>query len=769
MALDNPYEEDVNAEHPWSWVPDAWTAPSIQQQAQLASPTVPDKVEKDGKKVAKQVGKSPEETANLTDTAKLSPQEEAQIQIDPTGPAQQQQQVEAQAAPPDLGEMPSEFVGQGPPPTLADGPPMSAAQAFGGPPPDASQPPVPMGPEAPGDSQLQSMYGYSQPTHTVGDELASQGATMRPEGTPLEEEKHDVNALTDEQFAEYQAQDNINRANERARLKNEADAKQLADSQKNLVFAQQATQHAAQATQQLQQRATQLAATQVDPRHYQKNLGIGGTIATIIAAAIGGAMSQYTGGRNLALEQINKSIESDIASQKDNIDNQWKGIGSDRTNIGDDLARSQETYRAQETYRVTAYQMAINGIDTKMQDYDQNGTTARSLRETRDTVTSAQQTALAKYQQQTFKNKVDGMKAASEYEEKMAAAEKNRQETLQIQAKMAGAGAGAAVPKIDAYGKVFGSYNEIPDKEKPLAFTLPSGGVMLANNAKSAEQGAALSEAYKAVDVDLNRMQQIAIERNNARSTGGQVWKKWQDTGEHEYEQLIIDVGNTYGTTIHGGRPVPAGTLEEIMHVMPQLKGMMDGGDTAKEIDNFRNDIDSRMSGKFSVITGAPVKVRSDRPKVEPINSNTLSSALKSMPIKGDAGYPSQSLGEFSRGLDALGQHWTQTPTLTDMGGSRNKGMAEEFDSIDSAQHKALAAIGSEISSLQAKKKRTPAEETQLKNNRRALAERQEAIKAVADARHQYGDIEGIAKGEAKDAKLQNEIEDDRLTAGDAP
>ena len=762
MSLDNPNEEDVNADHPWAWVPDAWTSPNIQQQVQPVPPTI-----KEDKKieVAPEAAKlTPDEDAQIQiDTAKLTPDEEAQIQMDPAGPAAQQQNAEAQVAP-DLGEMPLDYVNGAPPPMTAD-------QAFAGGPPDPNQPPVPMGPGAPDDGslQLQSMYGYTPPTNTVGDVLASQGATMRAEGTPLEEKERDINALTPTQFAEYQAQDNIARANERARLKNEADAKSLADSQKNLSFAQEATHHADIVRMDLQARAKKIAATQVDPRRYQKNLGIGGTITAIIASAIGGAMSQYTGGRNLALEQINKSIENDIAAQNADIANKWKAIGSDRTDNEEESAGSQEEYRAQETYRVAAYQMAINGIDTKMQDFDPNGTTARSLRETRDTVESAQGTALAKYQQQSFKNKFDSLKAASEYEEKMSVAEKNRQETLQIKAKMAGGAGGAGLPKIDAYGKVFGSYNEIPDKEKSLAFTLPSGGVMLANNAKSAEQGAALSEAYKAVDVDLNRMQQIAIERNNARSTGGSVWKNWQDTGEHEYQQLIIDVGNTYGTTIHGGRPVPAGTLEEIMHVMPQLKGMMDSGDTAKEIDNFRNDIDSRMSGKFSVITGAPVKVRSDRPTVAPINSNTLDASLKSMPIKGDAGYPSQSLGEFSKGLDAIGQHWTQTPTLTDMSGSRNKGMAEEFDSIDSAQHKALSAIGSEISSLQAKKKRTPAEETQLKNNRRALAERQEAIKAVSDARQRYGDIEGLANNVTKDAKLQNEIENDRLTAGDAP
>jgi hypothetical protein len=64
-----------------------------------------------------------------------------------------------------------------------------------------------------------------------------------------------------------------------------------------------------------------IKAGHINPNHYMENLSTGGKIATIFGLILGGATSQYTGGRNLAFEMLQKQIDRDVDAQKANLAN----------------------------------------------------------------------------------------------------------------------------------------------------------------------------------------------------------------------------------------------------------------------------------------------------------------------------------------------------------------------------------------------------------------------------------------------------------------
>jgi hypothetical protein len=662
-------------------------------------------------------------------------------------------------APPQLGEMPPEYVGPGaqtPVPALPGVPALPFALGDQAQPPPLPPPPTdpnaalpaPPAPDAAADPQL-AMYGVpSVPAPTTVDAVSDAGAT--PPADALSPEK------ADEQQQLYYATHPFARARDEGEAqaaaqqqarteKLKADAADQTQAATNLANVTKARQDAAAARAQAEADAKKIAT--VDPAHWM-NSSTYNSVTGVIAAALGGLGQMQNGGRNIGLEQLNKNIDRDIEAQQVNIQKQRADISQRLSNTAANVADSEANYIDQEKYRAGVYQRAMDEIQTRMQDYDPRGSTNRALGAQYAAIAGAQQISLDKIGELDFNRRIKTLETVGKYTEQMAGARKSIAEAAKLEAKL-GAGEG---PTLKPYGVVYPSLNEVPPKLVHLAFALPTGGVILASNEKNAEQAAALGEAYKAADVDLNRMQQIAIERNNARSAGGQVWSHWKDTGEHEFDQLVIDFANTYGTTIHGGRPIPAGTLDEVMKVMPELKGVIDGGDTVKEIDNFRNDFDNRMAGKFTILSGSKVELKSDRPKPVEVNANTLVAGLRAKPVKGASGYASMDVGEANKQLDAIAQHYQQNPTL---GG--NKGLASEYDNIDATQHKAVSEISGDLAKLQAVKKRSAQQEQQLKNNRKALADRQEVIKAIDDARKRHADVMGDA-AKAQGARIDEQV-----------
>lgn len=186
---------------------------------------------------------------------------------------------------------------------------------------------------------------------------------------------------------------------------------------------QAAVQKATADTAQVDVDAKRLAMEKLDPNEH----GVGHFIATVLLSAVGGAVSQYTGGRNLALEEFDKRTQQRIDAQKADIENQWKGIGLKRNIIAEQLQQSGDLFRAQETYRISQYDRAAAELQTKMQDYDPQGTTAIKGAMQVQAIQAARGQALQAFAQKTSDNhiaaaKVDfeARKAALEAQQKQA-------------------------------------------------------------------------------------------------------------------------------------------------------------------------------------------------------------------------------------------------------------------------------------------------------------------------------------------------------------
>lgn len=83
-----------------------------------------------------------------------------------------------------------------------------------------------------------------------------------------------------------------------------------------------------------QQMADDVRNTKIDPGHFFNSQSVVGNIFGVIAAGLGGYVSAKTGGPNMALEQINKSIDRDIAAQQANLENKKASLGESRSLYG---------------------------------------------------------------------------------------------------------------------------------------------------------------------------------------------------------------------------------------------------------------------------------------------------------------------------------------------------------------------------------------------------------------------------------------------------
>lgn len=96
-----------------------------------------------------------------------------------------------------------------------------------------------------------------------------------------------------------------------------------------------------------------------DPNHYLKGLGTAAKVGAGIGVILAGMGSHATGGRNLALEQINKAIDNDIAAQRNEQGKALTTWKMNREAMGNDLAANLAT----QNQMWTAVQARISQID----------------------------------------------------------------------------------------------------------------------------------------------------------------------------------------------------------------------------------------------------------------------------------------------------------------------------------------------------------------------------------------------------------------------
>jgi hypothetical protein len=296
--------------------------------------------------------------------------------------------------------------GESPLPSAAGTPLTADAISGASQPPEQTESPqqtlarVTLDPDAPLEQRQQAFLGLSpeQRTNIVNNadptQLASiASAAMSPEDLATIQIRHQQAQIHAQSAAQLE-------------LARKADE----DAARNYQIYQQGHQIANAQTAQVAADAAALSRQKIDPNEH----GIGHFIASVLTSAVGGAMSKYTGGRNLALEELDKKTQMRIEAQQANIANQWKGIGMRQNLIAEQLQRSGDMYRASETYRIATYDRAISELQTKMQDYDPQGTTALRLAGTLQQAQAARATHLENVKQTNLKNYLDLSKQVGE-------------------------------------------------------------------------------------------------------------------------------------------------------------------------------------------------------------------------------------------------------------------------------------------------------------------------------------------------------------------
>lgn len=126
----------------------------------------------------------------------------------------------------------------------------------------------------------------------------------------------------------------------------------------------------------MQQRMTEqektlngLLAKKEDPGAFYKKIGTGGSILAAISiglGALGAGMPHTTNHTNYALDIINKAVENDIASQRANLDNEWKvysaksGLSKDKFAM--DNWKIEQMSKERETQWKVVKQQTLNAM-----------------------------------------------------------------------------------------------------------------------------------------------------------------------------------------------------------------------------------------------------------------------------------------------------------------------------------------------------------------------------------------------------------------------
>ena len=193
-----------------------------------------------------------------------------------------------------------------------------------------------------------------------------------PVGTAAEEAAMRANGETDEQYGARKIAYEEAAKNDAAAERLKASAENHRQEQEHLDTLRAATVKARATSDQIAADASKLAERKIDP----DRRGVGQRILGALAAFIGGLAAPSNGGRNVALEMIQRSIEQDIDAQKADLANAWKGIDTRKGAVATQGERDHEDFVATEATRLAWWKRIDNDLETKKQMFNPRGASA---------------------------------------------------------------------------------------------------------------------------------------------------------------------------------------------------------------------------------------------------------------------------------------------------------------------------------------------------------------------------------------------------------
>lgn len=273
--------------------------------------------------------------------------------------------------------------------------------------------------------------------------------------------------------------------------------------------------------------AEQAANAKVDPARWWNNASTGQRIASVLAAAIGGWLSPLQGGKNSALDAIDKAIDRDIEAQMADLQNMRYGITERRGIIGDLAKQSQDEFRAAEATWQAAYQTMDKRLAAEQAKYDPKGTRFQAVQAMRLGIMQRAQARAAAYADKV---------AQDEFRRAQLEIQAFDAETRRMKEDKRGAGGGSALGRPGKWKSPLNPHEVAfvigPGGQKLYAST-PENGTMLSKLTSNATQAAYIFN-------DLIEMQpdQGLTDKIN--------WKIWKPEKHQRMQQAISDLISIY-------------------------------------------------------------------------------------------------------------------------------------------------------------------------------------------------------------------------------
>lgn len=307
-------------------------------------------------------------------------------------------------------------------PALSDGPTTSAA-------PQDPYAPQPQDPYAPSQQSQQSPLAQQdqQSQSPLAQQKAEQATTdadqARYEGWyKAQSPQQQLRALSPQEYKTNRA-DAVREAT-RTSIQQAADLRSSTEdleqaNRDNMAYKTAAADSARRRGEIEQQLAT------LGKQHISEKLPADREVAGIIASAIGGFQSQWTGGRNLGLESYEKSLDRHISTQQSDLANQRQVLASRGQLVSEADEANQRDWSNANLMRARAYDGAIRQHQLEAQNYDPQGTTAQRINANMGELQTRRQQAIDAWQQQDLKARVDAYKTQWDAVAKRAAVQKD--------------------------------------------------------------------------------------------------------------------------------------------------------------------------------------------------------------------------------------------------------------------------------------------------------------------------------------------------------
>lgn len=145
-------------------------------------------------------------------------------------------------------------------------------------------------------------------------------------------------------------------------------------AQRNQEIRKEAEAHAKQKRIEIEAAEKKLEGATADPNRWWGSKNILQKIGGLLSILAGGFLSPHRGGRNMAVEYIERAMEEDMQAQLADFDRQRGLLGDKRTALQEYMAASEDRFVAAEAWRAATFERMAKRIELDASRFEAGGT-----------------------------------------------------------------------------------------------------------------------------------------------------------------------------------------------------------------------------------------------------------------------------------------------------------------------------------------------------------------------------------------------------------